>query len=156
MPGLRPFVITLATLINLGCSAGDLTLPGDPSGPAPGPASAPSTLTAVAGDEQQARVGQTLDQPLTVQVLDAAALPLAGVRVQFAFEGDGAGGSLEPASSTTDAAGRAEATVRLGDQPGEQTIVAAVADAPALSTRFTVTATKDRKGHGGGGDGGDD
>ena len=152
MPGLRPFVITLATLIGLGCSAGDLTLPGEPSGPAPGPAAAPSTLTAVAGDEQRARVGQTLDLPLTVEVLDAAGLPLAGVRVQFAFEGDDAGSTLEPASSTTDSAGHAEATVRLGDQPGEQTIVAAVADAPALSTRFTVTATKGGGGHDGGED----
>lgn len=155
MPGYRLLVLALATLVGTGCS-GDLSLPGSPQGPTPGPAPTPSTLTAVAGDDQQASIGQTLDQPLTVEVLDAAAQPLAGVTVQFAFEGDGAGGSLEPASSTTDAAGHAEATVRLGDQPGEQTIVAAVADAPALSTRFTVTATKDGKGHGGGGDGDDD
>jgi hypothetical protein len=44
--------------------------------------------------------------------------------------------------------------VRLGDQPGEQTVVAALPDAPALSTRFTVTATKGGRGHhDGGGDG---
>jgi len=153
MPGLRPFVITLALLIGVGCSGGDLTLPGEPSGPAPGPAtSAPSTLTAVAGDDQSARVGQTLDKPLTVQVLDASAQPVEGVLVQFAFEGDGAGGSLDPASTPTDATGHAEATVRLGDQPGEQTIVAVLADAPTLSTRFTVTATSRRGHHGGGGE----
>lgn len=152
MPGLRPFVIALATLIGLGCSS-DLSLPGGPSGPVSGPPpSTPTTLSAVAGDDQRATVGQTLDQPLRVQVLDAAEQPVEGVQVQFAFEGDNAGGSLEPATSTTDATGHAEATVRLGDQPGEQTIVAALADAPALSTRFTVTATKDGKGHGGGGD----
>jgi hypothetical protein len=152
MPGLRPFVITLALLIGVGCSGGDLTLPGDSSGPEPGPtASAPSTLTAVAGDDQSARVGQTLDRPLTVQVLDASAQPVEGVLVQFAFEGDGAGGSLDPATSTTNATGQAEATVRLGDQPGEQTILAVVTDAPTLSTRFTVTATS-RRGHQGGGE----
>jgi hypothetical protein len=153
MPGLRPFVITLVTLVGLGCAGGDLTLPGEPSGPAPGPTtSAPTTLTAVAGNDQRAGVGQTLDQPLTVQVLDASARPIAGVQVQFAFEGDGAGGTVDP-SSTTDAEGHAEATVRLGDQPGEQTIVAALAATPTLSTRFTVTATKHRgDDHGGGGD----
>jgi len=152
MPGLRPLVMTLATLVGLGC-AGDLSLPGAPSGPAPGPTiSTPTTLTAVAGDDQSARVGQTLDQPLTVQVLDATAHPVGGVQVEFAFEGDGAGGSLDPATSTTDSTGHAEATVRLGDQPGEQTIVAALADAPTLSARFTVTATKDRKGDHGGND----
>jgi hypothetical protein len=152
MPGLRPLIVTLAALVGMGCSASDLTLPGEPSGPTPGPAPAPSTLTAIAGDDQRARVGETLDQPLTVQVLDAAAQPVVGVRVEFAFEDDSAGGTLEPASSTTDTAGHAEATVRLGDQPGEQTIVAAVADAPALSTRFTVTATTGGRGHGGGDD----
>jgi len=152
MPGLRPLVIALATLIAVGCSS-DLSLPAGPSGPVPGPsASTPTTLTAVAGDDQRAGVGQTLDEPLTVQVLDAAEHPVEGVQVQFAFEGDNAGGSLDPATSTTDATGHAKATVRLGDQPGEQTIVAAVADAPALSTRFTVTATKDDRGHHGGGD----
>ena len=152
MPGFRSFAITLAMLIGVACAGGDLTLPGDPSGPAPGPTtSAPTTLTAVAGNDQSARVGQTLDQPLTVQVLDAASLPVIGVQVQFAFEGDGAGGSLEPPSSTTDSSGHAEATVRLGDQPGEQTIVAALADAPALSARFTVTATTKGDHHGGGG-----
>ena len=153
MPGPRSLVMTLATLIGLGCS-NDLSLPGGPSGPAPGPSSStPTRLTAVAGDDQRARVGETLDQPLRVQVLDAAAHPVEGVQVQFAFEGDNAGGSLEPATSTTDVTGHAEATVRLGDQPGEQTIVAALTDAPTLSARFTVTATKDGKGrHDGGND----
>ena len=151
MPGLRPFVVALATFIGFACSS-DLSLPGEPTGPVSGPpASPPTTLTAVAGDAQRATIGQTLDQPLKVQVLDAAEHPVEGVQVQFAFEGDNAGGTLEPATSTTDATGHAEATVRLGDQPGEQTIVAALSDAPALSTRFTVTATKEGKGHHGGG-----
>jgi Bacterial Ig-like domain (group 1) len=152
MAGFRPFVITLVTLIGAGCS-GDLSLPGDPAGPGPGPQTAtPTTLTAVAGDDQSARVGQTLDQPLRVQVLDAAAQPVSGVRVQFAFDGDGSGGTLDPSTSTTDAAGHADATVRLGDQPGEHTIVAVLADAPSLSTRFTVTATRGGRDHHGGGD----
>ncbi len=152
MPGLRPFVIMLALLTGAGCS-GDLSLPGGPSGPVSGPeTSTPTTLTAVAGDDQRARVGQTLDQPLTVEVLDAAAQPVSGVQVQFAFE-DGGGGTIEPATSTTDAAGHADAMVRLGDQPGAHTVVAVLADAPTLSTRFTVTATRGGGGHHGGGNG---
>lgn len=155
MPGLRTFAITMATLIGAGCSSGDLVLPGDPSGPTPNPAPVPTTLTAVAGDDQQARVGQTLDQPLTVQVLDAATQPVAGVPVQFAFEGDGAGGSVDPAVTSTDSTGHAEATVRLGSTPGPQVIVAAVPSSPSLSARFTATATQDRnRGHGGKGNGG--
>ena len=155
MPGLRVLAIAAAALLAAGCSGGDLTLPGGPAGPTPGPAPAPTTLTAVSGDGQEARVGHTLDQPLTVKVLDASAQPLAGVRVEFAFEGDGAGGSLDPASTSTDADGVAQATVRLGDQPGELTIVAAVADAPTLSARFTATATKGGNDHGGAGSSGD-
>lgn len=150
MPSLRTFAVLVTTLVSAGCSE-DLTLPGGNSGNTPAPAS----LTAVAGDDQRATVGAVLDQPLTVQALDASAQPVAGVRVEFAFLGAAAGATLDPAATTTDAEGRAATTVRLGPLPGEQTIVAAVADprVPLLSARFTATATR---AHGNGGGNGKD
>jgi hypothetical protein len=144
----------LLTLI--GCSGGDLTLPGPgESGP-----DQPAALKVLSGDEQQAEVGTVLDDPLTVQVLDESSQPVPNVVVQFSFLGEFSGAALDPASIETDDEGRAAAIVRLGEQPGEQVIVAAVANTqlPDLRAQFSVTAVPsdeddDRKG--GKGDHGD-
>jgi hypothetical protein len=151
--------VVLLTLI--GCSAGDLTLPGPgESGPAQ-----PAALKVLSGDGQQAEAGTVLNDPLTVLVLDASSQPVANVRVQFSFLGDLSGAAVDPASIETDEAGRAEAVVRLGELPGEQIIVAVVANTqlPDLRARFSATAVppsggdddkKGGKGHGGSGNGG--
>jgi hypothetical protein len=140
----------LLTLI--GCSAGDLTLPGPgQSGP-----EQPAELKVLSGDGQQAEAGTLLDDPLTVQVLDENSQPVAHIRVQFSFLGDLSGAAVDPASIETDEAGRAEAVVRLGELPGEQIIVAAVANTQLtdLRARFSATAVPpdDGKGHHGKGD----
>jgi hypothetical protein len=149
----------LLTLI--GCSGGDLTLPGPgESGP-----DQPAALKVMSGDGQQAEVGTVLDDPLTVQVLDESSQPVPHIRVQFSFLGELSGAALDPASIETDDEGRAAAIVRLGEQPGEQVIVAAVANTqlPDLRARFSATAMppnggdddkKGGKGGHGGGDGG--
>jgi hypothetical protein len=154
--GTAAVVLTL-----LGCSGSDLTLPG------PGPAGPdqPAALKVLSGDDQRADVGTVLDDPLTVQVLDGQSEPVPGVRVQFSFLGEASGAALDPATIETDEAGRAEATVRLGELPGEQIIVAAVAstELPELRAQFSATALasddgndgKDGKGHGKGGEGDD-
>ena len=142
----------------IACSGGDLTLP-DPG------QSGPAALKAVSGDGQRAEAGTLLDDPLTVQVLDESSHPVPNIRIQFSFLGELSGAALDPASIETDEEGRAAATVRLGEQPGEQVIVAAVANTqlPDLRARFSVTAVppsggdgdrKGGKGHGGTGDGG--
>jgi hypothetical protein len=154
--GAAVLMLTLAS-----CSGSDLTLPDPgPSGP-----DQPAELKVVSGDGQQAEVGTILDDPLTVQVLDESSQPVPNIRVQFSLLGDLSGGAVDPASIETDEEGRAEAVVRLGDQPGEQVIVAAVANTqlPDLRARFSVTAVPpgggddDKKGgnggHGGNGDG---
>ena len=145
----------------IACSAGDLTLPGPgQSGP-----DQPAALKVLSGDGQQAEVGTVLDDPLTVQVLDESSHPVPNIRVQFSFLGDLSGAALDPASIETDEEGHAAAIVRLGEQPGEQVIVAAVANTllPDLRARFSVTAVppsggdgdqKGGKGQGGNGDGG--
>jgi hypothetical protein len=131
--------------------AGDLTVPGSDPQADPGGSGAglPALLQAVAGDGQRAETGQVLDQPLAVRVLDEAAQPLAGVAVRFGFLGDAAGAALDPAAVLTDAEGRAEAIVRLGDTPGEQVIVAAVDNTLMAALRATFTATA-LPAHGGG------
>jgi hypothetical protein len=121
----------------IGCSAGDLTLPGpSQSGPEP------VALQVVSGDGQQAEAGTVLDDPLTVRVLDESSQPVPDVRVQFSFAGDLSGAAIDPASILTDGEGRAAAIVRLGELPGEQVIVAAVANTelPDLRAQFSATA----------------
>jgi hypothetical protein len=140
----------------IGCSAGDLSLPGPgQSGPEP------VALEAVSGDGQRAEAGTVLDDPLTVQVLDESSQPVPNILVQFSFLGDLSGAALDPASIETDEQGRAAAMVRLGGLPGEQVILAAVANTqlPDLRARFSATAVPPSGGdgdkNGGKGDHGD-
>lgn len=137
----------------IGCSGGDLTLPG----PGESGSDQPASLQVLSGDEQKAEVGTVLDDPLIVQVLDESSRPLPNIRVQFSLLGDGSGVSLDPASIETDEEGRAAAIVRLGEQPGEQVIVAAVANTqlPDLRARFSVTAVPSSDGDGDNGGGKD-
>jgi hypothetical protein len=135
-----------ALVLALGCSGGDLTLPGS---------NEPAALTIVSGDGQRADPGALLDQPLTVQVLDGSSRPVGGTPVQFSFLGDLPGAALDPASVLTDANGQAAAIVRLGDVAGEQIIVAQVTNSqtPDLSARFSATAVlPEGKGRNGGHD----
>jgi hypothetical protein len=140
-----------------GCAAGDLTLPG----PGQSGADQPVALKVLSGDGQQAEVGAVLDDPLTVQVLNDSAQPVPNIQVQFSFLGDLSGATLDPTSIETDEQGRAAAIVRLGGLPGEQVIVAAVANTqlPDLRARFSATAVPPSGGdgdkNGGKGDHGD-
>ena len=154
---LRTAVVMLALT---GCSAGDLALP-DPGQDGP---DQPAAMKVLSGDDQQAEAGEILDDPLRVQVLDERSLPVPDVQVQFSFLGEVSGAALDPTSVETDEQGRAEAIVRLGELPGEQVIVAAVANTelPELRAQFSATAVapgdddkKGGKGHGDSGEGDD-
>ena len=127
----------LMALALIGCSGGDLTLPG---GPTPSAPEQPAALEVLSGDGQRADAGTILEDPLTVQVLGDSSQPMSNVRVQFSFLGDLSGAALEPSSTLTDDEGRAEAIVRLGALPGEQVIVATVSELPDLRAQFSVTA----------------
>lgn len=147
--GVGALLLTL-----LACSAGDLTVPGSGSSPPDQPAA----LTVVSGDGQRAEAGTILDDPLKVEVLNERSEPVPNVPIQFSFLGDLSGAALDPTSVLTDADGRAEAIVRLGELAGEQIIVAEIADAqlPELRARFTATAVlPDDKGGGKKGGSGD-
>jgi hypothetical protein len=145
---MRIHVVAAAACLVVGCSSGDLTLPGG---------SEPNSLVPLSGDDQRAKAGTVLDQPLVVQVLDESSQPFAGATVEFSFIGEIPGAGLDPATVSTDENGRASAVVRLGSVTGEQLIVARVAGSasPDLSVRFRLVATggKDKGGGGGDGDG---
>jgi hypothetical protein len=136
-----------ALVLSLGCSGGDLTLPG---------ANEPAALMIVSGDGQRADAGTLLEEPLTGQVLDGSSQPVRGTPVLFNFLGDLPGAALDPSSVLTDENGRAAAMVRLGDVPGEQVIVAQVTNSqtPDLRARFSATAVSPN-GNGGGKKAGD-
>jgi hypothetical protein len=131
-----------AVCLLVGCSGGDLVLPGSAE---------PVSLTIVSGDGQRADAGDLLEQPLVVQVLASDGSPVPGASIEFGFLGDVPGAAVDPALTTTDDEGRAEAFVRLGTESGEHLIIARVSGtaSPDLSARFSVVAL----GGGGGGGG---
>ena len=102
----------------LGCSAGDLTLP---------------------GDGQSARTGDRLPLPLVVLALDAIGRPVMGAAVAFEFL-DGADGAVQALAPTTDDSGHAAAQVQLGMAPGQQRVLARIGDGPAAQVTFLATA----------------
>ena len=142
----------LALCFVAACS-GDLTLPGGgPEGPG---APEPDRVRIVDGDDQQARTGELLSDPLVIQVVDVGQAPVPGTSIEFSFVGDPAGAVLDPAVTTTDSSGLASTAVRVGEESGEQEIVARVTGTD-LSASFTATATSGRTGKGGHGGHGDD
>lgn len=130
-----------------GCGGGDLLLPST---------SAPADLVAVSGDDQEGVVGSRLSEPLVVRASDGAGRPVAGARIVFDFTFD-VGGVIAPDTALTGEDGQAAAEVRLGDETGQQTVEASVADLAVddLRVRFDLTArARSGGGDSGGGDGG--
>jgi hypothetical protein len=113
------------------CSGGDLTLPGSDE---------PAALEIVSGDEQRARAGALLREPLLVRVADASDQPVRGASVEFRFLGRLPGAALDPEVAETDEDGYAAASVRLGSVAGDQAIVASLAGSQASDLRVTFRA----------------
>ena len=86
----------------------------------------PAALVIISGIGQQSAPGDTLAQPLMVEVRDQYGNPLAGASVTFTITAGG--GALADTTVTTDTNGRAGTTLRLGRKPGTNTVVAAVSD----------------------------
>jgi PKD repeat protein len=97
----------------------------------------------VNGDGQSGAAGELLAAPIVVEVTDADGAPVEGAKVEFALTSSGTGAEIQPATATTDANGRAEAHLLLGDklglQTGEARVVVESAPAPRIS--FTAVAT---------------
>jgi PKD repeat protein len=116
-----------------GCGGGDLVLP------AGGTA---DLIQVVEGDGQQGTVGELLPAPIVVQVTDSAGNPVPGVAVQFVLLSAGDSADIEPASTTTDQLGQAQARMLLGDKVGLQTGEARLAQgANPPRASFTAVAS---------------
>jgi len=100
------------------------------------------TLRVVAGDAQTAPAGTLLPQPLTVEVRDAAGMPIRATIVVFrVIAGAGDGAAVLDTLSVTDDAGRAQAELRLGSRAGavEVRVLPIAAEERAVSVRATAT-----------------
>jgi hypothetical protein len=98
----------------------------------------PATVRAVSGTDQTAPVGSKLPDSLVIEVLDAQGNPVSGTAVAWVV-GAG-GGTLDPTSATTDAAGRSAASWTLGPQPDTNTASAVVSGIGIAEFSATATA----------------
>ena len=103
--------------------------------PADDPVIAQATIS---GDDQTGVVSRALAQPIRVIVTQDGE-PLAGSTVTWAA--DGAGASVSPTTSTTDAQGIAFTTWTLGSAVGAQTARATLTGATGSPIQFSATAT---------------
>ncbi len=90
----------------------------------------------ISGDTQQEETGATLTQPFIVEVKDSGSVVFAGVPVTFAITAGG--GTLSATNTTTDANGRAQSTLTLGDTAGTNTVTISL---PGVTQTITFTAT---------------
>lgn len=101
-------------------------------------AGGPDEIRILSGDQQTGQVGQRLGADLVVLVLDEADNPMAGVPVAWqVVEG---GGSVEPATGTTDVGGRASVRWTLGSSPGTNRLTASVSGVGSVTFQATATA----------------
>ncbi len=92
----------------------------------------------ISGDTQQGSSGTTLAQPFVVEVRDGDSTAFAEVPVTFAVTAGG--GTLSVTSTTTDANGRAESTLTLGNTAGTNTVRVSV-QGISQAAIFTAVAT---------------
>lgn len=99
-----------------------------------------SSMLLVSGNSQVGQIGSALSQLLVVKVVDAGGLPVRGASVTFAARTGG--GSISPASGTSDVSGLVTAIWTLGTTLGAQSTVAKLTNSFVNdSTKFTATAT---------------
>jgi PKD repeat protein len=136
----RRVLACLGVVAAAGCGGSDLVLP-DSGGAA--------SIRVVEGDGQRGAVGEPLGAPVVVEVTDADGGPVAGVSVGFALTSAGAGAEITPATAATNAQGRAQAHVLLGDKVGLQTGEAKVVGDGAEQPSTTFAALAESAGGGG-------
>ena len=87
----------------------------------------PITLAKISGDNQRGASGEALTNPFVVEVRDKNGVGSAGFPVRFTVTaGDGKlSGRFSGENATTDANGRAQSTLTLGDYSGTNTVEAA-------------------------------
>src|SRR6267378_8524718 len=131
---------TLATLAGLNTL--DATAPGLAGSPttfsATGIITTATNMVLSAGDGQSGVVGALLPTAYAVAVKDVVGLPVQNVPVHWAV--GPAGGSMNPATSATDASGIARSTRTLGPGVGAQTATASVGGLSGSPITFSANA----------------
>lgn len=116
LSGNRFVLVALPVL--LGSACGEPTSPSQDSTPP-----VPNSLRVVSGDAQVGQVGELLEEPVTVEILDQRGAPLVGAVVLWSTE---AGSGQLMTQGRSDAEGRATARWRLGTGLGTHLGAAAV------------------------------
>jgi PKD repeat protein len=124
-------VCCLVLALSAACAGSELVFPDGGS---------TMTIHVVSGNEQSGQVGETLSDPVIVEVTDAAGDPLKDATVEFEFISAGAGAEVLPSSTTTDEEGRAQVHLRLGDKVGVQSGEARVVLDGATGSKAPFTA----------------
>lgn len=97
-----------------------------------------ANLVLVSGNGQTGTAGQQLANPLVVKATDASGGPVSGVLVTFTVTGGG--GTLTPASVSTNSSGLASSVLTLGSSAGTNTITAASGGLAGSPVTFVATA----------------
>jgi len=97
---------------------------------------AAATLGILSGAGQRGPAGRPQAEPIVLLVLSRGGLPVPGSAVTLSADG----GTVEPASGTTDKTGRLKANWTLGPRPGPQRLRARVL---SLDSTVTITAEAD-------------
>ena len=99
----------------------------------------PTTPVKISGDTQQGPPSTALAQPFVVEVQDGSSVAFAEVPVTFAVTAGG--GTLSATSITTDANGRAESVLTLGNTAGTNTVSVSVQGTSQTATFTAEGAT---------------
>ena len=130
-----------ATTLTLGSDPGTNTVSATVKGLEPVTFSAvgyaiPHSLTKVSGDDQEGPAGAQLDEPFVVSALDEGGAAVVGAVVSFTVTAGG--GTLSSTTATTGANGQAGSTLRLGSDPGTNTVEVTVAGLESGTLTFTA------------------
>jgi hypothetical protein len=99
-------------------------------------AGAPRRMQESGGNNQEARVGTPLPDPLVVLVTDELGNPVEGVSVEWSAEG----GTVDPTTSTTGPDGKASTTWTLGGSTGTQRAAGVIEGLDGSPVSFTAIA----------------
>ena len=93
----------------------------------------PDAIKKISGDNQSGRPSARLANPFVVEVVDENDDPVSGATVAFSVTAGG--GSVSPTSATTNASGRAQTVLTLGEEIGNNTVSARVTGLTGVTFR---------------------
>ena len=103
------------------------------------------TLLKISGDYQEGEVGTILANPFVVEAQDENGSPMPRIPITFSVTaGGGSQGGIQAPILTTDAHGRAQTTLTLGQIPGPNKVSVTAEDLPKVTFTATAFASSDQ------------